>query len=369
MKILVVHNRDIYAFPPVKSLIENLLNNGHNITVICKDEKGILEQYNNEHMRVIKLIAYTQKGKLKNIFYFFRNRRRIRKLVRECMKFNDIIWTTTDAAIREVGPQLLKYKHVMQLFELIEYLPLFPKQKIFKYNIQKYAKKAWKVVVPERNRAYIQKVWWNLDTTPTVLPNKPYSLACDNVPNELALYLNMIENEKRKVILYQGVFLPDREIGIFAEAVDRVKDEYCLYIMGEDTKYRKELCEKHPNIVYIPFARAPYHLLITEKADIGLLPYFPTAFENNSIINALYCAPNKIYEYAAYGLPMLGTNVLGLLEPFEKYKIGICCKELTVENILHALQVIDKNYVQMSSNCIKFFNDIDLDEIVEKILS
>ena len=31
-----------------------------------------------------------------------------------------------------------------------------------------------------------------------------------------------------------------------------------------------------------------------------------------TILNALYCAPNKIYEYAGCNIPMIGTDVLGL---------------------------------------------------------
>ena len=57
----------------------------------------------------------------------------------------------------------------MQLMELVEYVPKFPlipKKNLFKFNITKYAHHAWKIVVPEINRAYIQKVWWDLEKTP-----------------------------------------------------------------------------------------------------------------------------------------------------------------------------------------------------------
>ncbi len=103
----------------------------------------------------------------------FENRKLIRKWVKKEMKNNDIIWTTTDATVREIGPDLLNYKHVMQLMELVEYVPKFPlipKKNLFKFNITKYAHHAWKIVVPEINRAYIQKVWWDLEKTPKILP-------------------------------------------------------------------------------------------------------------------------------------------------------------------------------------------------------
>ena len=79
------------------------------------------------------------------------------------MKNHDILWTTTDRTARDLGPVLFKYKHVMQLMELIYDIPYFPRQKIIQSNIKKYAKKAYKVVVPEYNRAQIINAWWGLE--------------------------------------------------------------------------------------------------------------------------------------------------------------------------------------------------------------
>lgn len=41
MKILIIHTAEVYAYPPVISLIENLLNNGHEIMLITYDIKGL----------------------------------------------------------------------------------------------------------------------------------------------------------------------------------------------------------------------------------------------------------------------------------------------------------------------------------------
>ena len=41
MRILVVHSCQINAFPPVRNLIEILLRNNHNITVITRDDSGV----------------------------------------------------------------------------------------------------------------------------------------------------------------------------------------------------------------------------------------------------------------------------------------------------------------------------------------
>ena len=126
--------------------------------------------FSDKPVKVSKNITYL--GQIPDIMDF-ENRKLIRKWVKKEMKNNDIIWTTTDATVREIGPDLLNYKHVMQLMELVEYVPKFPlipKKNLFKFNITKYAHHSWKIVVPEINRAYIQKVWWDLEKTPKILP-------------------------------------------------------------------------------------------------------------------------------------------------------------------------------------------------------
>ena len=370
MRIAVVLNRDISEFPPVVNLVLNLLNNGHLVTVVTKDQNGVLKSIKNKNLKYKLLVPYENENILNKAKIMMNNRRFLRYYVDKIMKYNDIIWTTTDATVREVGPILLKYKHVMQLMELIEYLPLIPQKHILKYDIKKYARSAWKVVVPEINRAYIQKVWWGLKKTPVVLPNKPYDISIDDIPDELLPYIKKMESEKRRILLYQGVFYEDRNLEAYAKAVMKLQDTYAFYIMGGDNEYRRYLCDEYKHIVYVPFVSPPGHLVITEKADIGILPYVAKRVKNsnNSVLNPLYCAPNKIYEYAAFGLPMIGSDVLGLKSPFEKYDIGVTCKGNDVKEIIGKLKYIDDNYDKMSNNCKDFYNEIDLDKIVHDIL-
>ena len=87
-----------------------------------------------------------------------------------------------------------------------------------------------------------------------------------------------------------------------------------------------------------------------------------------SELNALYCAPNKIFEYSGYGIPMISTDVLALREPFEKYDMGICLEVLDTDHIVSAIRQIESKHKKMSDNCIFYYNSIDLDEIIENIL-
>ncbi len=368
MKVLVVHSDDIRRFPPVRNLLQCLLNHGHIVTIITKDENGILSDWKEQNLHVELLESYAKTDKANMVMTYTRNRLFLHNRIPELMKDYDVIWTTTDIAVREIGKQLFNYKHIMQLMELIQEMPINPYLKHVKFSIQKYAKHAFKVVVPEINRAHITKTWWNLMITPTVLPNKPYSLEIPTVPDEAKPYIEEMKCEQRKKLLYQGVFYKDRDLEPVARAVSALKDDYCLYIMGRDTDVCKKLRDTYPEVKYIPFMDPPTHLLVTQQASVGLLPYTPKKTHHFSELNALYCAPNKIFEYSAFGLPMLGSDVPGLFIPFEKYNMGVCYKTGEPEEIRDLLIYINQHYIEMSEGAKIYYNSIDIDKIVAEIL-
>lgn len=376
-KILIFHYERVSAYPPVLSLIENLLDMGHEVELISFDGKRL-----NSKIRKNKNFTYIDIEFNRNLNLINKFKRRIylykqlRKIVNKEMEKNDILWTTTDFAVRILKESVFKYKHVMQLMELERKMPLFgDKSSLFTFPIDKYARKAWKVVVPEINRAYIQQAWWNLSTPPIVLPNKPYYLNSDGSIKSDKKIINEYFTDKRKIILYLGFIGADRNLTAFAEAMNHMtnKKDFAFYIVGRvDDRYKNDFevfLKKYNFVKYLGSYPAPTHLNFLKRAYIGLLPYYvqkPLSYL--SPLNSLYCAPNKIWEYAGYNVPMVGTNVLGLKYPFEKYNIGYCCPDLTVESICENFAKVDKEHETLSQNCSKFYNSISLTDIVKKII-
>lgn len=236
-----------------------------------------------------------------------------------------------------------------------------------------YARKAWKVVVPEQNRAYIQQVMWNLPQVPKVLPNKPYSLDPGYADDQISFLLDRLRQEDRKIVMYLGVMSVDRNLGPFAEAVEMMGEDFALYVLGKVPEGQQEVFDAflsaHQQVVYLGFFNPPSHLHFLQYAYIGLLPYISN-YKSKVIspLNVLYCAPNKIYEYAGFGVPMVGTDVLGLRIPFEKYNIGVCCESLEPSSISEKLLYVDARHDEMASGCKAFCDETDLDSIVADIL-
>lgn len=113
------------------------------------------------------------------------------------------------------------------------------------------------------------------------------------------------------------------------------------------------------NIDYIP---APLHLEITSNAYIGLLFYNPDS------LNKAFCAPNKIFEYSCFGLPIIGNDIPGLKNTIGNAGAGICT-EFSYERIKEALETIVKNYDEFSANSLRFYSSVDNTVTMKKIVS
>lgn len=369
MKILFVHLDNLIMCPPAINAIQVQADLGNDVTILSYNVSELSDKI-KQRVSIVDLgMRCNPKSKLKKYYVRLKKRKEVRKYISKNYMNYDLLWLTSEIAVREVGSILFKTKYIMQLMEMVNYVPQFGNSNIFKFNIKTYAQKALKVVVPEENRAHIIKAEWELNELPTVLPNKPYDLSLNIELSENAKKIvETVEKEKRKIILYQGGFTKDRRFEEFAEAVDMLGEDYVFYLMGFQNEYCREIIKKYPNVVYLGALNPPEHLVVAQYAHIGVLTYIPVKAAFYSELNALYCAPNKIYEYALCELPMIGTNVLGLKYPFEKYNIGRCCEKLTAEDICKTVKEIEKNYDIIKNNCKKFYQSVDLNSIMKGIL-
>lgn len=207
IRIFIYEN--VMLYPPTLNLIECLLNNDYKVHLVAEGVKNLPTIIAED-----KRFSYTEIKAVKNSNIFLRLKKRgiktkgYRAALKDTMD-GDIVWTVNPSVVRTLGKELLEYsdRHVMQLMELTDTYPMFRGAKILKFNIKHYAQKAWKIVVPEENRAYIQKVGWNLEKLPYVLPNKPYYLKSGEVQEDMLPVIEEMKREKRKKIIYGVVIV------------------------------------------------------------------------------------------------------------------------------------------------------------------
>lgn len=370
--ILVVHSDALSNYPPVISLCSNLLEIGCSVTLLTKGVGPLPETLRNSDCFQIVDFGTRPHGYARIVFDL-KTDSKIRHYCKSHISEFDAVWTTTDFAARACGKVLLGRRHIMQLMELVETVPAFTYRDIpFKsHTIEILARKAFHVVVPEYNRAFIQQAWWQIDKTPIVLPNKSLVTPNDSSLKEYSEIDSLFRSESRKIILYQGYFGPDRDFKACMDAMDLLGGEYALYLMGarsDQIARLKEESKGRETIRIIPYIPAPNHLLFTHYGHIGLLPYQPT-YSRESPLNALYCAPNKIWEYSRFGLPMIGSQMPALKTIFDATGIGLTVDFHDPGAIAEAVRDIELNWNDMSIKSCAYYDSVDTVAIVERTLT
>jgi hypothetical protein len=271
----------------------------------------------------------------------------------------DVLWVGSADTALALGRRLLRECYVLQLHELYDRYPLY------RYGLGRYARQASCLVVPEATRASIFRYWFKLAQTPVVLPNKPLNHPHDrNVPSRDAQAQRVLHALKgKKLLLYQGHICPSRDLRPLANAVRAMSPEYHLLLMGLDLHgFVAQVTHVCPRTSYIPYIAPPEHLTVTSHAHIGLVSY------DHDSLNSLFCAPNKIWEYAGFGLPILAGSLPGLQSTVGAAGAGICTDWESPSRILEDLSLIEEHYAQFSAGARAFYESIDTRKILQHIL-
>ncbi len=145
-------------------------------------------------------------------------------------------------------------------------------------------------------------------------------------------------------------------------AVKDLGGEYRLLCVGEDHNMIAKYQKIDPNVIHIPHVPSPDYFVYTSMAYIGIVTYW------SKDLNNCYCAPNKIWEYSAFSLPMICNDIPGLKYTVESAGAGFCVDDTNSESIKNGIISISKNYHEYQKKSSKFFKSVDTKEIINTVL-
>lgn len=374
-KVILTMIYDVKLFPPVVSICNILSELNYEIVYIggCSDvntEKTLIEK---NCVRFYKTSLYGGNG-MQRIIQQWRYRKQVLKILKtEYNQKTTYLWLLHSETVSLFSGVLDCYDTISHLFEFKN-----PSKKLAYKILNPFSsfeldlKKSKRIICCEYNRAHITKVIYDLDRLPYILPNKPYNKQSEEVVNlPPSIQEVIVKYRDKKIILYQGIFIPERKVDGFIEAVNLLPNDYVLFLMGGGSSLYDELKSEYQSdrIVFLPFIAPPLHLEITKLAYIGILVYIVNGVPINHAINVLYCAPNKLYEYSKFGIPMIANDLPALDMVFSQNRAGVCLQTLSAKEISEAILKIDSDYEVYSRLSHQLYESIDMVDLVKNIVS
>ena len=370
---------DIVKYPPVISVIYSFLSLGVKPCLIGNISSPEIEtNFKKNGVDYYKAIEYNVRdSNIRKLHKQMAFRKNVSTILKNNFQEGDLVWIFNLETIILLERIVENYPTITHFFEFSP--PHFNwKYKILNpfFSLRRVLHRAYKVIHCEYNRAQITKGLYDLDSLPHILPNKPFynENLISNPPLEIKEKTDCyrMQFKDRKVILYQGGFNEhERPLDAFCQAIENLPEEFLLVMMGANSPYKEKLISKYRSerILFPDYIPAPFHLLLTEMSYIAILTYYPCSSTFADVINPIYCAPNKLFEYTKFGKPMIGNNIPGLYYDFRYYHAGVCIDDpLEYASVVKAIKEIDDNYSTYAKGALDLYNSVDVREIVSKII-
>lgn len=359
MHILYVHKSYFDKRPPIISAVNWFLLLNYKVKLITAginpETKKVLESRGVD----IYDIGPMPNQRIKKALFYIKFRRFARSLISQFVD-NYTLWIgSVDAAIA-IGPDTLGVPYVLQIQEL------YDKNSFILSKLKRLMLHSRVNVVPDNARALIFRSWFDLKITPSLLPNKPLLIN----RKKYQVILNSKNAEKiaklkgKKLFLYQALMIRMDTTDI-ARALLELNDEYVLGLFGgvRDKLLVEKLVNGYPNVVHFEQMDAPTHLTLTSHAYIGILTY------NYESLNNVFCAPNKTWEYSAFGIPMIANNLPMLTQQLECFNAGKSYESGDKNTIKEAIRAITSDYGSYCVGSTKLFESVCVEKCISEILT
>ena len=187
---------------------------------------------------------------------------------------------------------------------------------------------------------------------PTVVLNAPKRRELKN-NNHFREQLGIREDQI--ILLYQGGLTEGRGINLILDAFKARKGDSLVAVFmgyGQLEVVIKAAAKQFDNIYFFPAVPPQVVLEYTASADVGI------SLIENSCLSYYYCMPNKLFEYAMAGLPILVSNMKDMSVLVVENNMGVVINNFTPTGINKALDgFLKKDLTQMKLNAYRVANE------------
>lgn len=218
----------------------------------------------------------------------------------------------------------------------------------FQFFEKSIIKKVDKVFCASKERGAFMRKHYNLSCTPIPIRNISQLIVNnDRQTQTIVSSLDDFFSKPGPVVVYAGVVTKSRRIAELANAVSSLAPRFKLLIVGKGDAVEelKGITSSNPDLVSAFTGPVPYNALgaILSKCDIGFV-YYPV-----NTLNNIYCASNKVYEYASVALPMISNTNPTVQEELKANHIGV-----SSDNFVEALDELCNDLDGYKKSCMDY---------------
>lgn len=219
-------------------------------------------------------------------------------------------------------------------------------------------------IFPEKNRS-------NLFTSELKRKDLTKTLIVPNSNNNKFNEKSLKFNKNKIIVTHIGAVGKNHHIKNFINAVSKLDEEkYEFRFVGRLGKDVEELIKEY-NLKSVKVLGQVKHNELKKyylETDIGVVLYRDIG------LNFKFCAPNKLYEYWSYGIPVLGDNLPGLQSVFTHNSLGKLVDMSNLNEIKDGLTFLSKK--EKSLEIRKYFEKkymlqnylLELDKTIQTML-
>lgn len=328
-KVVISVISDLNTDQRVQKIASSLQREIGDVTVICRSSKNTSPSF----PYVVKRLKIISKGGF--AFYAEFNIRLFFKLLFN--KANIYVANDADTLLPNFYVSKLFRKHLV--FDSHEIMSEVP-EVVSRPRI----KKIWQHI----ERYYIPKVKYKYTVCKALMNHYKCGFkVVRNVPYSLASNKTFNNNNKRKVILYQGSVNTARGIETMIKAMPYIKNcEFWVVGDGYELNAIKSLVEQlhlGDKVIFKGNFLPEKLKEITPLANLGI------SIEENVGLNYFYALPNKLMDYIQHNVPVLVSDFPEMSAIVSKYNIG----ETVISREPEQLAVqISRMLADESLNCI-----------------